>query len=458
MSENGFDDWEDAVPRKGRKRKKSKGDSFDSGFDSGFDELNDDTQSEDEDKSKDYKFNLALFLLTTIVGYPAYILCVRTFNALHDVVPHVLLIPLVFMMLVLIVLATVMLTNLIFRNNDEEVIFYSYPKFFILLFISLILLFGLTALFQYLYSIERSKKVDETTSVIFAIDDSSSMSYQDPTNERYRALNEVVHQFPKKFPYMVYKFSEYPRRVRDMGPFIDNDEIIAEEPEGGTSIKMTLETILDDYKNGVWSGGNHPQVVLLTDGDPTDFDKISDINDLLKEFNDNNISVSVVGLGLDNQNLMNGITSRTGGNYVHIENVSDLYDALGKASKITKYVRHLYGYRPYCDNYILLGIFRVFALTVMGSLMGVLVSFSCFYRKTVKFTILVSAIQALVGAIAMELGYQVFNAAALPFLLLWILFASTVAIKPDKKYLSGYKNSSHKTGEEGDDGFGKIYM
>lgn len=62
---------------------------------------------------------------------------------------------------------------------------------------------------------------------------------------------------------------------------------------------------MKDYKEHVWEGGEHPKVVLLTDGAATDLDNgflwfkgnVPEFNHALEEYSNFGINISTVGLG-----------------------------------------------------------------------------------------------------------------------------------------------------------------
>ena len=140
-----------------------------------------------------------------------------------------------------------------------EALFYNF-------FCSLLAVFIVTVFLEYLYEINPKTKEIEATSYIFVIDESASMSSNDPNGLRYNAISEIMNSPENTLPYMVYAFSSESRILRDMGYLTSNEEEIPINCDGATSIRETTLRILQDYKDKKWSGGKNPKIIFLTDG------------------------------------------------------------------------------------------------------------------------------------------------------------------------------------------------
>lgn len=81
------------------------------------------------------------------------------------------------------------------------------------------------------------------------IDESASMSSNDPNGLRYNAISEIMNSPENTLPYMVYAFSSESRILRDMGYLTSNEEEIPINCDGATSIRETTLRILQDYKD-----------------------------------------------------------------------------------------------------------------------------------------------------------------------------------------------------------------
>lgn len=158
---------------------------------------------------------------------------------------------------------------------------------------SIVGIFCLTMLLEYLYELNPKQKIIEPTSYILVIDESGSMSRNDPEGLRYNAISEIMNSTDSPLPYMVYAFSSEPKILRDMGPMTENEAAFTVTCDGATSIYETTLRILQDYKDAKWNGGTHPKLIFLTDGFATDLDNgflwfkgnIPEFNAALEEYN-----------------------------------------------------------------------------------------------------------------------------------------------------------------------------
>ncbi len=137
---------------------------------------------------------------------------------------------------------------------------------------------------------------------------------------------------PADFPYMIYGFSNQVSILREMMPISDGAMDITGNNRGGTCIKKVMNQVIADCQNHIWEGGEHPKVILFTDGHASDVGWFSSINKALKQFSKNHISVSAVGLGAVDYALMQKITAKTGGVFIDISDVAMLGDAMEDAA------------------------------------------------------------------------------------------------------------------------------
>lgn len=197
---------------------------------------------------------------------------------------------------------------------------------------SIVGIFCLTMLLEYLYELNPKQKIIEPTSYIFVIDESGSMSGNDPEGLRYDAISEIMNSTDSPLPYMVYAFSSEPKILRDMGPMTENEAAFTVTCDGATSIYETTLRILQDYKDAKWNGGTHPKLIFLTDGFATDLDNgflwfkgnIPEFNAALEEYNHLNINISTVALGSVDKDLMKKMAEITGGVFIPVNQASIL--------------------------------------------------------------------------------------------------------------------------------------
>ena len=286
------------------------------------------------------------------------------------------------------------------------------------------------ALFQWIYSLSPILRLSEPTAFVFLIDDSSSMYGNDRQNARYAAIESVLEKQSDDFPFMISSFTGEADALRDMGPSADiHAEIAAltRDGYGGTTdIPTALNQAITDYENGVWQGGAVPKVILLSDGDSY----WNNLDDILNRYNQAGVSVSAVGFGSANKGKMTEIAERTGGIYVYANNVSDLRDAMTKAS-VSVASRDLISVRrPVASSLanIGLGFLRILFLSVLGLLIS-LAAVMAYGDASGDFWIcvLTSTIPSALGAIAMEYCTSTLHISdSVMSVILWVLLSALV--------------------------------
>ena len=254
-----------------------------------------------------------------------------------------------------------------------------------MLLVGIIIIFGVGTLFQWLYSLNPNDENIAPTSYIFVIDDSSSMQDNDSSGERFRAIHVVLKDMPDDFPYMVYGFSNDAIIVKKMGPISDGIPQFEGNYSGGTEIKLTLTKIMSDMENGVWDGGETPKVILLTDGYATDIGWFTNISKILKQYAAKHVSISTVGLGQVDTNLMNKIAKSTGGVFIDVSDAAALSEAMNTAAR--EYAdRDLLSIRYISSFNVIYGFLRVLFLSLLGSGLGFLVAVAYgFQESTCQF-------------------------------------------------------------------------
>lgn len=376
---------------------------------------------------KRQELNLPILIITLILGSAVWFLCAALHRTLEDSVPAPLLIGLLFGILALALAVAVFLVSSIFGTFEKNLISGGSDSLTIVfLLIGVLLLTGMAALFQWIYGLRFRPEAVDPTSYIFLIDDSGSMADNDPQQLRYEAISQVLQDKNIDFPYMVYGFADEITLLREMQPVSAGVEQMMGISYGGTSIKLALERVLDDYQNKRWNGGDAPKVVLLTDGYPTDFESFSAISGILKKYNQHNISISTVGLGGADAALMRKIANRTNGIFVDIRDAALLADAMTSAAvhfSVGDLVTTRY------DSGSLSGLFgflRVLFVTALGAGIGLLVMVAYGQSDSMQLILLSSIIKSLVGSLLLELLTSLLDFSDSPlWFLLWILIAAT---------------------------------
>lgn len=376
------------------------------------------------------KFDLVLFIASIVAGVAAWLLGLGLYNVFEETMPQPLLIGLEFLLLFLILCVTVMIVGAI-KGSFEGYIFFLDETWKIILFLvgGGIAVFGLGVLFQYIYGLNSEKVVQGPSSYIFVIDDSGSMEVSDPNRLRYQAIEDVLNGMPEDFPYMIYSFSNGTEIVRDMAPVSEGIGEIPSYSSGGTYIKGALNQVLDDYENKVWTDAGRPKVILLTDGYASDIHFFSRIGRTLKRLSKAHISVSTVGLGQVDEELMQEIATATEGIFLQVEDAALLKDAMTNAAQQDyTQVRNLLSLRAPVEKEWLYALMRIAFLTLLGTAIGCLMLFASTKEDDALLITLTSAGKSLVGAMLMEFFVQGLGVSAKTmWLILWILIAVMIS-------------------------------
>ena len=198
----------------------------------------------------------------------------------------------------------------------------------------------------------------------------------------------------------------------------DDDLIFAHED--GTHISS-------QYADDMFSSS--PKVILLTDGYATDIGLFKSINSVLKTYVKNRISISTVGLGDVDTNLMNKIAKTTGGVFIDVSDASDLGDAMTSAA--TQYTsRDLLSTRYTTNLNFLYALLRIIFISILGIAIGFAAAIAYGSQESSTLIFVSSAIKSIVGAILMEIGTDVIGISdKLVWFVLWILISVTIATK-----------------------------
>ena len=413
----------------GSSRERSSGGSR--GRSGDFDDWRDKNPMDDVEEPKGV-FNVAMLLISIVLAPIVWTVSMFMYESLVDAFPRVLLIGLIFLLLGLSVGLVVHMTSKLGRTFQRNL---SPARGAIPVVATIVLasflMGGLSMGFQFLYQ-SRFHLGEKASSYIFIIDNSGSMDNNDPHMERYEAITQVLEEMDDDFPFMVYGFDDNAYMIREMEPVSEGIDL-GNIPNGGlTYMKEALELVISDYENDLWDGGKNPQVVLLTDGIANDFSQIEDLEDILEEYVDNNITISTVGLINSDPKMMGEIARRTGGVFVEIDDASKLVSALTDAVN-NKTDDDLLNTRESGDMDLLMGALRVLFIILLGALLSYIKAVAYGQGRAYKAVILSGAAQALVGALIMELGTSLLGFDALfCWMLLWTVLILTICNKYER--------------------------
>lgn len=376
-----------------------------------------------------YRMSPAKIAAGVIGGLVGYIISEILYNNMADTMNMPLLIGLYFMIIAVFIFIPVYLVSSIkgdvyrFTGKRKNVL-----PFFFLVSISLIFIFSM--LFEFLYEIEKSEAV-APSSYILALDVSGSMDSTDSERKVPEAVSKIVLQMEDGFPFAVYYFNHNTENISPM-----HNKTLADESvdwnsgyNGGTAISGALEKILNDYesqiKAGTWLGGTSPKVLLMTDGYSGD-DGIfnSRINSLIKLYRKQGIQVSTVGTSQSNEMLMKKIADSTGGVFISVNDVDNIYDIMTSAINGTA-SRNLISYRYRSSG--LLSFLRILFLTVILGLFSIIFYAADAVQYDIGIILFCKIVTAILAAILTELLFQVFNFPEL-FVHTCVAVLTTVAI------------------------------
>lgn len=372
------------------------------------------------------KLNKKILIGSILAGLVSSALVALLYNLLVDVCGRSLLIALLFVVFSVIVCATLFVIMLVTGESDEEFLFLR-GKGLILAGLAgaLVILFGVSMLLEFIY--DRDKQVMQTPSAyVFLLDESGSMESNDSNLERYNAVNMLMETMPTDFPYAVYMFANRTVCVREMAPASQEqfqaDQNIANSIGASTMIKDGLQTILDDVQSGkLLHTGGALRVILLTDGVASDMSSFLGSGEIIRAYRKENISISAVGLGHVDEQLLTNLANKTGGVYVPIENAGQLGQGFISASAMNS-GRNLLSVRNMSSMNWLYMLLRVLFLLFLGAIVAVMKSIACAKEEDTKLIILVGAIASLLGGLLLEIltqaGVTVWVGQAIYFFLL----------------------------------------
>lgn len=390
--------------------------------------------------------NKIVALMSAIAGILTWLGCRYIYTTYSGKLPGPVMIGALCSLLFAVIFLTVIVGSMATGSFNKESDLYEDFGQLVTYFIGgLIGVLALSMGLEYIYERNPNIKSIEPTSYIFVIDESGSMSSNDPSGLRYEAVSEIMKAAEEGFPYMVYTFSNDTQIVRDMGPLDEEYTAIPVNSNGGTAIRGTILKILQDYKDGVWDGGPNPKVVFLTDGSATDLSNgflwfkgnMPEFNTALEEYYNLGINISTVGLGHVDREIMTKMAETTGGVFVNIENASDLAAAMKTAA--TSYSdRDLLSIRYMKHWDTLYGILRVVFLTIIGSVIGSLILLAYMEDSSIPIIIASSILCSLFGSILFEIGLKIGVYQSLLWGILWFLFSLTLGfIYPKAKQFVG---------------------
>ena len=309
--------------------------------------------------------------------------------------------------------------------------------------VAALIVFVAATLFQLLYQIDITKTRSESTSYIFLIDESGSMGFNDPNNDRAKAISRIMSLQGGDFPFAVYSFDDECQVVIPMtsaknAPVYTPGYVFG----GGTDIVGALSTVVDDISSGSIQGGAYPRIVLLSDGDCVK----TGIRDVLKKANNLGINICTVSFGQANEELMKAIAEGTYGINVRAENIDSLQQAMVVASTASlSEKRDLLSTRPPMRAEGLFIAMRIVFLLVLGALFFWIKASLMRSRDRDASVLLPHVVLITIGSLCIEVGMNIlfFNQLAMRAVMC-ICFTCIINTLPERNAFS--KDSGNQPG------------
>lgn len=285
----------------------------------------------------------------------------------------------------------------------------SYPKAFALA----LAVFLLAGVFQWGYSqdfhLYRTSSGDST--FIFLVDESGSMTVNDPMNQRAAAIKELLAECDPNFPFVVYGFSDAPRQITSVLPASKaRNDVLELWADGLTNIFHAIYRVVSDIDEGRIDVGTKPHIILVTDGLSTDDE--CPLHEVLQYANDVNTRISTVGVGDEiDEDYLTTIAIKTGGNYIKCKDISELQAGMTSVTRLertTNYQRTLLNVRENMRHDWIYLIMRILFLLILA-VPFMLIKSLLLRTNDVEANVLVpNLILTLIGALSVEVAMNHF--------------------------------------------------
>lgn len=263
---------------------------------------------------------------------------------------------------------------------------------------------------------------------VFAIDDSESMLQTDPYELRYSALAELLDTLDENQRVGLVRFNQTVYASLEIGELDEaqrtrlSEELADSHSIGTTDIFNALAASLDMYRSAA-SPKRFPVVVLLSDGFNSNGYSDAQFNKTVNDFLEEGVAVSTVSLGPNaDEVLLENLAQSTGGQYIKVEEASDLAQAFQQVSTTVAY-RCLFSSRLGVQRWnVLYMVLRVLFLSLPGLLIGLFI-FLLLQSRLASRQLLVSGAAGLLAGLVMEAGTFFFLPLIIIQPLSWILYS-----------------------------------
>lgn len=357
------------------------------------------------------KLNLLLLVITAAVSALCWIPIYMLYELLRGLTVRPVAVAVAFTLLMTAAAVVIFVISLVGGTFSADVvrgkIHGKRVPLYIIASICLCMLLAMTL--EFVYELGFQADVKDTEGYIFVVDDSGSMSTSDPEDKRFNAVVSLLSEQEDSFPYMVYMFADTTSLVQPMTTVGEGLPTLKGSSAGMTSIRGALLQVIEDYRNGMWTGEKPPKVILLSDGYPSDIGLFSRIDKAIRAYNKEGIPISTIGFDAADASLMTTIAESTGGVFVDSRDADQLEEAMKTAAtNISDDNRTLLSQRVGGDLGWISGVLRVVFVTVLGLFMS-LVYVICYGRtEEYHFIMICGGVKALLAALLLEIGISVF--------------------------------------------------
>lgn len=328
----------------------------------------------------------------------------------------------VFVGLGLIILASLR-DDIVFWSESKKIGKYDELKLSALL---LAVFFVASLGLEFIYELGGDISKEKPTSYVFLIDDSGSMSGNDPDNVRATAISSIMEKEAANFPYAVYSFTDQHMLLKEISYYSKSDRYEFAS-NGGTNIVGSLYNVVNEIVNSASPlYGNAPKILLLSDGQSGSLG----VENVIKNCNDNGIAVSAISFGGFFENaLLRRIAYKTGGEFLKVSNADDLKEGMQQAITAS-FKRNLISdrYVPAYDGLYL--AMRILFLAFLGAIWSIIKANISFVREKKSYVKILkcSLIFCTTAAVGVEMLYKFgLLSQQLIHLLLCVLWALTPA-------------------------------
>lgn len=317
--------------------------------------------------------------------------------------------------------ATLLYILSILANINSSQIAVVYTRLPLSLAVSFFLLLFGCGILEFAYQIEpRKQKAEIVDDYYFVIDNTGSMEWNDPQNERIRLLSQFVNKLPETKRFALVSFNtestvNMPLQFAVKKTKNDVNRLITTlHSDQATDIAGALETtakiLSDDSKR-------KGEVLFISDGAPSEsfMEKLTSIPEILSHYTAKKIPIHTIMLkdkgSIPDEieygaNLLKNISGNTGGTHYAVDNLSAVNTAIQSALTIDS-VRNLLTRRVSGKSgFPLYNILHVVFITFIGLLFGYIFYGIFSYIPIRNFLLLQGVVSGLLAGITLEIFMQ----------------------------------------------------